>query len=64
MANETYIKEWEQICAAYCQKVNAELLFVNTDNFGVQYKDGSFRHIYADELALMLEGSGTDEISE
>lgn len=63
MASKAYMEEWGRICAAYCQKVNAELLFVNTDNFGVQYEDGSFRHIYADELAKMLEGGGTDEIS-
>ena len=63
MVNEAYMNEWGQICAAYCRKVNAELLFVNTDNFGVQYDDGTFRHIYADELAQILEGSDMDGIS-
>lgn len=40
------------------KKVNAELLFVNTSSFGVQYPDGTFHHIHADELAQIL---GIDE---
>lgn len=63
MVNEAYMDEWRRICAAYCAKANAELLFVNSDNFGVQYQDGTFRHIYADELVQILDGGGTDEIS-
>lgn len=63
MANEAYMDEWGRICAAYCRKANAELLFVNTDSFGVQYGDGTLRHIYADELAQILDGGGADEIS-
>ena len=64
MGNEAYMEEWRRICAAYCRKADAELLFVNTDNFGVQYGDGSFRHIYADELAQILDGGGKNELSE
>lgn len=54
MTDEKYMAEWTQICAAYCKKVNAELLFVNISSFGVQYPDGTLRHIYADELAQIL----------
>lgn len=54
MTDEKYMAEWTQICAAYCKKVNAELLFVNISSFGAQYPDGSLRHIYADELAQIL----------
>ena len=50
-----YMAEWTQICKAYCKKVGATLLFVNTDNFGCEYADGTLAHIYADELADMLE---------
>ena len=54
MSDEKYMAEWTQICAAYCKKVNAELLFVNISSFGVQYPDGTLRHIHADELAQIL----------
>ena len=51
---EKYMAEWTQTCEAYCEKVGAALLFVNTDNFGCEYADGTLAHIYADELAEML----------
>lgn len=54
MTDEKYMAEWTQICAAYCKKVNAELLFVNINSFGVQYPDGTLCHIDADELAQIL----------
>ena len=64
MANEKYMEEWTGICEAYCKKAGAELLFVNTDNFGVQYADGTFRHIFAEELVQVLgeeKGGGIHE---
>ena len=66
MANEKYMEEWTGICEAYCKKAGAELLFVNTDNFGVQYADGTFHHIYAEELAqkLSAENSGNPPMKE
>lgn len=63
MADEAYMREWAEICAAYCKRENAELLFVNIDNFGAQFSDGLFRHIYADELAQILSGGGNYGIS-
>lgn len=54
MPNEKYMEEWTRICSAYCKKAGAELLFVNIDSFGVQYPDGTLRHIYAEELAQIL----------
>lgn len=56
MADEAYMKEWTEICSAFCKRENAKLLFVNIDNFGAQFTDGSFRHIYAGELAQILSG--------
>ncbi len=64
MIDGKYMGEWTEICAAYCKKVNAELLFVNINSFGVQYPDGALRHIYADELAQILseqKGGGEHE---
>lgn len=49
-----YLKEWTDICQAYCDKVGAELLFVNQGDFGCMMSNGELRHIYADELAVIL----------
>ena len=51
---DNYMAEWAQVCKAYCEKVGATLLFVNMDNFGCEYADGTLAHIYADELAEIL----------
>lgn len=48
-------KEWREICEAYAKKIGAELLFVNSDSFGICTKDEKLLHIYADELATILE---------
>lgn len=55
MADEKLMEEWRQVCEAYSKKVNAELLFVNDYDFGLQYADGQFGHIYADELEGILK---------
>lgn len=55
MADQKRMEEWRQVCEAYCQKVNAELLFVNDYDFGMQYPDGQLAHIYADELEQILK---------
>lgn len=47
-------KEWEDVCKAYADKIGAELLFVNSDNFGIRTKEDRFLHIYADELVQIL----------
>lgn len=60
MAGQKLMEEWRQVCEAYCKKVNAELLFVNEYDFGLQYQNGQFGHIYADELEQILK-SGTAE---
>lgn len=49
--------EWEEVCKVFCKKIGAELLFVNSDNFGYQDKDGNLVHMYADELAEYLKGA-------
>ena len=54
MVSEKYMAEWGAICRAYCEKVNARLLFVNVSSFGAAFPDGTFRHIYADELVELL----------
>ena len=61
MTDKQYMKEWTEICAAYCEKVGAELLFVNLSDFGCMMPNGETQHIYADELEARLnalEASG------
>ena len=53
-SEKRYMKEWTEICQAYCEKVGAELLFVNQGDFGCEMPTGELRHIYADELAVLL----------
>lgn len=54
MSTKDYMKEWTEICQAYCDKVGAELLFVNLSDFGCEMPNGELRHINADELAELL----------
>ena len=51
--------DWRMICRAWCKKNNATLLFVKSDSFGCQFPDGTFQHIYIDELVDMLGGIGS-----
>lgn len=53
-SDSQYMKEWTEICQAYCDKVGAELLFVNMSDFGCEMPNGELRHIDADELAVLL----------
>lgn len=65
-----YMMEWTEICHAYCDKVGAKLLFVNQGDFGCEMPTGELRHIYADELAVLLAAEqpftqcGNEEPSE
>lgn len=51
MTNNT---EWKEICKAYCNRIGAELLFVNDYDFGYEL-NGSFVHLDADGLREVLE---------
>lgn len=53
--------EWEAICKTFCEKIGAELLFVNDDNFGYQTKDGQLVHMYANELEQYLKTNKLNE---
>lgn len=60
-ADEQYLKEWTEICEAFCKKIGAKLLFVNLDNFGYEDKDGNLVHMYADELEQYLKNASFKE---
>ena len=47
--------DWKMICRTYASNVDAELLFINETSMGLQYKDGSFQHIYIDELVDLVK---------
>jgi hypothetical protein len=51
---ENQMKDWREICQAFADKYGYKLLFVNEESCGVEMKDGSFAHIYADEMSEML----------
>ena len=53
--------EWKGICQAFCDKIGAELLFVNDDNFGYEDKNGNLVHMYADELEQYLKNNKLKE---
>ena len=42
--------DWKSICRALAKKVNGTLLFVNESSCGIEFPDGSMRHIYLDEV--------------
>lgn len=47
-------KDWEEICQTFCNKIGAELLFVNDTDFGYDL-NGYMVHLYIDELQAILE---------
>lgn len=49
------LQEWFQIYKAFCQKKDYKLLFVNSNDFGYEDKNGGLHHIYADELIDLLK---------
>ena len=59
MSDEHYMKEWTEVCATYCDRVGAELLFVNESDFGCEMPSGELRHIYAEELEELLNAEQT-----
>lgn len=48
------MSEWRAICQAFAKRFGYKLLFVNESSCGVELQDGSFKHIYIDEMADML----------
>lgn len=49
------MKEWQAICTAFAKRYDYKLLFVNETSCGVELKDGSFKHIYIDEMGEYLK---------
>ena len=49
--NKNQIEEWRQICRAFAKREGAKLLFVNEQSMGLEYPNGTHKHIYIDELA-------------
>lgn len=53
---KSQMKEWEKVCRAYADSVNADLVFINEYSFGIQYREiGNVSHIYFDELISILK---------
>ena len=53
---KSQMQEWEKMCKAYADSVNADLVFINEFSFGIQYREvGMVSHIYFDELVDILK---------
>ena len=55
--SSSQMNDWKSICRAFASKVGANLLFVNETSCGVEFPDGSFRHIYIEEMEEYLRAS-------
>lgn len=49
--SKSQMEDWRQICRAFAKREGAKLLFVNEQSMGLEYPDGTHKHIYIDELA-------------
>lgn len=49
------MEDWNMICKAFAKKFGYKLIFVNESSCGVELQDGSFKHIYIDEMAEILK---------
>ena len=47
--------DWKQICRVFAKKHNAKVVFVDNSSCGLENKDGSFSHIYIDEMLDILK---------
>ena len=52
--SENQMPEWARICEAFANKIGAKLLFVNDTSCGVQFPDGSFSHMYIEDVQSYL----------
>ena len=53
--SEKQMNDWREICRAFAKREHAELVFVNESSMGLEYPDGTLRHIYIDELEALLK---------
>lgn len=52
--SEKQMPEWRAICRAFAKRENAKLLFVNETSMGIEYQNGTMRHISIEELLEIL----------
>lgn len=52
---EQQMGEWKSICRAFAKREGAELVFVNAQSMGLEYPDGTLKHVYIDELIESLK---------
>lgn len=48
--DDSQMNEWKKICKAFANKVGAKLLFVNECSCGLEFPDGTMKHVYLDEM--------------
>lgn len=54
--SDNQLDEWKEICNAFAKKINAKVIFVDYTSCGLELSNGTFKHIYIDELKTYLEG--------
>lgn len=54
--SQDQMSDWNDICKAFAKKVGAKLVFVNDTSCGLEFPDGSMKHIYIDEMVDYLSG--------
>lgn len=52
---KSQMKDWEDICNAFAKRVGAKLVFVNDTSCGIEFDNGSFKHILVDEMQEYLK---------
>lgn len=49
------MSEWKEICRVFAKSLGAKLVFVNDTSCGVEFADGTFKHILVDEMQDYLK---------
>ncbi len=55
MTKEQKNEQWHEVCEAFAKKMGAKLVFVNESSCGLEFENGTFKHVYWDEMVEYLE---------
>lgn len=56
--SDDQMDDWKQICRAFARKVGAKLLFVNNESMGLEFPDGTMKHLYVEDLMDYFKNEG------
>lgn len=55
--SDAQMDDWREICKAFAKKVGAKLVFINNSSCGLEFENGTFKHVYISEMKEYLENS-------